>query len=373
MDTTLVKFSPTMKATVAFGAALLALTGCAANEAPSSQADGEAAASSLSGTLSGSGASSQDAAQQQGWIAGFQTAHADVTINYDPSGSGAGRESFQKAAVAFAGSDRAFKVDEIAAGPFDACTSSDIVEIPAYISPIAVIFNVDGVDSLNLDAKTLADIFTGKITKWNDPAIAEQNADATLPDQTIVAVHRSDKSGTTGNFTDYLAAAAPESWTAGSVEEWPTDIAGGEAAQGTSGVVEAVKGGVGTIGYADASRADGLGTVKVKVGDDYVGYSPEAAAAVVDASPLESGRTANDLAIELDRASTESGVYPIVLVSYLVGCESYVDPASAELVKAYFEYIISPEGQDVAATASGSAPISDALREKAAAAVGSIS
>nr|WP_235590547.1 phosphate ABC transporter substrate-binding protein PstS [Leucobacter sp. G161] len=371
MDTTLVKFSSTMKAAAVGGAALLILTGCAANEA--APETGDETASSLTGTLSGAGASSQDAAQQQGWIAGFQTANADVTINYDPSGSGAGRESFQKGAVAFAGSDRAFKAEEITAGPFDACTTSDIVEIPAYISPIALVFNVDGVDNLNLDAATIAKIFTGEISKWNDAAIAAANPDATLPDQAIVPVHRSDKSGTTGNFTEYLAAAAPEAWTAGSVEEWPTDITGGEAAQGTSGLVEAVKGGVGTIGYADASKADDLGTVSVKVGDKYVPFTPEAAAAIVDASPLEEGRGANDLAIELDRTSTADGVYPLVLVSYLVGCESYADPANAELVKSYFEYIVSPEGQDVAAKAAGSAPISDSLREKASAAVAAIS
>ncbi|RKQ84533.1 phosphate transport system substrate-binding protein [Mycolicibacterium mucogenicum 261Sha1.1M5] len=372
MDTTLVKFSSTMKAAAVGGAALLILTGCAANEAAPDTGE-ESAPSSLSGTLSGAGASSQDAAQQQGWIAGFQTANADVTINYDPSGSGAGRESFQKGAVAFAGSDRAFKAEEITAGPFDACTTSDIVEIPAYISPIALVFNVDGVDNLNLDADTIAKIFTGEITKWNDPAIAAANADATLPDQAIVPVHRSDKSGTTGNFTDYLAAAAPSAWTAGSVEEWPAEITGGEAAQGTSGVVEAVKGGVGTIGYADASKAGDLGTVSVKVGDEYVAFTPEAAAAIVDASPLEEGRTDHDLAIALDRTSTEEGVYPLVLVSYLVGCEKYEDPANAELVKSYFEYIVSAEGQDVAAEAAGSAPISDTLREKASAAVASIS
>lgn len=372
MDTTLVKFSPSVKAVVASGAALLMLTGCAANEG-TPVASAENSASSLSGTLSGAGASSMDAAQQQGWIAGFQTAHDQVTVNYDPSGSGAGRESFQKNAVAFAGSDRAFKVDEIAAGPFDACSTGNIIEIPAYISPIAIVFNLDGVENLNLDAATIANIFTGKISNWNDAAIAALNPDATLPDQAIVPVHRSDKSGTTGNFTDYLGAAAPAEWTAGSVEEWPTDISGGEAAQGTSGVVEAVKGGVGTIGYADASKADGLGTVAVKVGDDFVPFTPEAAAAIVDASPLEEGRTSGDLAIELDRSSSEAGVYPIVLVSYLIGCESYADPANAELVKEYFSYIVSEEGQDVAATAAGSAPISDSLREKAVAAIESIS
>lgn len=373
MDTTLVKFSSSMKAVAAGGATLLILTGCATNEAATTDTGKDTAASSLTGTLSGAGASSQDAAQQQGWIAGFQTANDKVTINYDPSGSGAGRESFQKGAVGFAGSDRAFKVDEIKAGPFDGCSTSDIVEIPAYISPIALVFNVEGVKDLNLDADTIAKIFTGQITKWNDPAIAANNKDAKLPDQAIVAVHRSDKSGTTGNFTDYLAAAAPEAWTAGSVEEWPADISGGEAAQGTSGVVEAVKGGVGTIGYADASKAGDLGTVKLKVGEDFVAFSPKAAAAIVDASPLEEGRTAHDLAIKLDRTSAEKDVYPLVLVSYLVGCEKYADAANAELVKSYFDYIVSAEGQDVAAKAAGSAPISDTLREKAVKAVASIS
>src|SRR5690606_31831471 len=109
---------------------------------------------------------------------------------------------------------------------------------------------------------------------------------------------------------------AGDVWTHGSVEEWP--IQAGESAQGTSGVVQAVEGGVGTIGYADASRAGSLGTVSVKVGDEFVPYSPEAAAAIVDASPLEEGRGEGDLAVKLDRTSSEAGVYPIVLVSYLI-------------------------------------------------------
>ena len=107
---------------------------------------------------------------------------------------------------------------------------------------------------------------------------------------------------------------------------WP--LQSGEAAQGTSGVVSAVAGGNGTIGYADASRAaeEGLSTAAVKVGDEFVTYSPEAAAAIVDASPFEEGRADGDLAIALDRTSEEAGVYPIVLVSYMIACEEYVDP-----------------------------------------------
>ena len=154
-----------MKTAAVLGAALLVLTGCAANETPDAGDTGNA--STLSGTLSGEGASSQDAAQQQGWIPAFQTAHKNVTINYAPSGSGTGREAFQKGGVAFAGSDRAFKTSEIEKGPFEACTTPDLVQIPAYISPIAIIVNVEGVKELNLDADTMAKIFTGKIKEIN--------------------------------------------------------------------------------------------------------------------------------------------------------------------------------------------------------------
>ncbi|MFV0433366.1 MAG: phosphate ABC transporter substrate-binding protein PstS [Leucobacter sp.] len=366
------KLSSFAKIAALGGVAALTLTACAANEggAPADGSDSDST-SSLSGTLSGAGASSQDAAQQA-WIAGFQTAHAEVTVNYDPTGSGAGRETFQQGAAQFAGSDRAFKTDEISAGPFDACSTDDIVEIPAYISPIAIVFNIDGIDSLNMDAETVAKIFTGKITKWNDPAIADANPDAKLPDTDIKPVHRSDKSGTTGNVTEYLEAASGGAWSAGAVEEWPSEL-GGEAAQGTSGVVQAVTDGSGMIGYVDASKAEGLGSVAIKVGDEYVPFSSEAAAAIVDVSEIEGGRTDHDLAIALDRASTEAGVYPIVLISYLISCEKYEDATQAELVKSYFSYIVSEEGQEQAASAAGSAPISSELRSKIEPAIESIS
>jgi phosphate transport system substrate-binding protein len=347
--------------------AAIALSSCATNEGGAAPSE---SASTLSGNLVGAGASSQDAAQQS-WIAGFQTANPDVTIDYDPSGSGAGRETFLEGASDFAGSDRAFKDEELAAGGFKKCAAdSSIVELPLYISPIAVIFNLEGVDSLDLDAATVAGIFAGTITNWNDPAIAATNPDATLPDLAITPVHRSDDSGTTENFTEYLGAAAADVWTWEADGVWPFE--GGEAAQGTSGLVDAVSNGNGTVGYADASRAGDLGTVSIKVGDEFVPYSPEAAAAIVDASPFAEGRAEGDLAIEIDRTSEEAGVYPIVLVSYLIACGQYEDPANVDLVKGYLSYIASPEGQDAAAADAGSAPISDSLREKITAAIDSI-
>jgi phosphate transport system substrate-binding protein len=342
-------------------AGTIVLSACAANEGTT-----EETMSELSGTLVGAGASSMGAAQES-WIAAFQTANPDVTITYDPAGSGAGREAFLAGGVDFAGSDRALKDDELAAGGFAGCAAdSGVVQLPLYISPIAVIFNLEGVDSLNLDAATISNIFNGSITSWDDAAIASQNEGVELPALAITAVHRADDSGTTENFTDYLSVAAPEAWTFEADGVWPSD--GGEAAQGTSGVVDAVTNGTGTIGYADASRAGDLGTVAVKVGDEYVPFSPEAAAAIVDASPFVEGRESFDLSIELDR-TPDTAAYPVVLVSYSLACETYLDAAQGELVKAYYTYLASDEGQAASAAGAGSAPISATLFEKVTAAI----
>lgn len=344
----------------------IALASCAANEGAGG------GTSDLAGRLIGAGASSQQSAQEA-WVAGFQTANPEVTVEYDPVGSGGGRDTFVAGGSQFAGTDRAFNDEEIAADEFGSCVpGTGIVEIPAYISPIAVIFNLDGIDTLNLDAATIAGIFAGQITNWNDPAIAEQNDGVELPDLQITAVHRADDSGTTANFTDYLAVNAPDVWTVGEIETWPTEY-GGEAAPQTSGVVDAVTNGTGTIGYADASRAGDLGTVAVKVGDEYVPYSPEAAAAIVDASPFVEGRGEFDFAVELERDSTDAGVYPVVLISYLVACVEYAEGAPVDLVTAYLSYIVSEEGQAAAADAAGSAPISGSLRDRAQSAIDAIS
>ncbi len=340
----------------------LAFAGCAANERANNGSTSDTG-SSLSGELNGGGASSQGSAQQA-WVAKFQTDNPNVTVNYDPTGSGTGRESFQSGAFKFAGSDRAFTTKEISSGKFAACKpGSGIVEFPAYISPIAVVFNIKGVSSLQLDAQTIAKIFSGAITTWDDPAITAQNPGVSLPSERIKPVHRSDKSGTTENFTAYLAAAAGDAWSPGTIEQWPTEL-GGEGAAQTSGMISAVQNGVNTIGYVDASRASGLGTVAVKVGDEYVSYTPEAAAKTVASSPTESGRSDHDLAIALDRSSTTAGVYPIVLVSYLIGCEQYQDASTAQLVKAYFHWVVSAEGQAAGAKSAGSAPLSDELRKR---------
>lgn len=338
-------------------AGAFALASCAANEGGS----GDQPASDLTGTLNGAGSSAQGAAQEA-WIAAFQTANPDVTINYDPTGSGAGRETFIAGGSDWAGSDSALSDDEIA-GSFASCApDAKAIDIPTYISPIAIVFNVDGVDSLNLDAATLAHIFKGDITNWNDPAIAALNEGVTFPDLAITAVHRSDDSGTTKNTTDYLNKVAPDVWDQKAADAFPYQT--GEGAKGTQGVIDAVTNGTGTIGYADASAVGDLNTAKIKVGDTFVELSAAAAAAVVADSPLVEGREANDLAVALDRNTTDPTHYPLLLVSYSIVCTEYADAAQGALVKAYVSYITSAEGQKLAADAAGSAPLSDDLVSK---------
>ncbi len=345
-------------------ATALAFAGCAANE-PSS----EGGTTGESQTLTAAGASSQKAAQEK-WVADFQTANPNITVNYSPDGSGAGRSAFTAGAAAFAGSDRPFKDEELGAGKFAGCAAdSSALDLPVYISPIAVVFNVDGVTELTLDPTTLAGIFAGKITKWNDPAIAKTNPKADLPDAAITAVHRADDSGTTNNFTDTLNKTAPDVWTEEASDTFP-EAFGGEAANGTSGVVQAVSGGKNTIGYADESQAGDLGKASILVGGKALQPTAEAAAAILDSSETIPGRDANDLAYSLNR--TSEGVYPAVLVSYAIVCQTYKDSATATLVKDYVGYMASAEGQAAAAEAAGSAPLSDALQAKVKTALDSV-
>ena len=319
----------------------------------------------VSGNFSGAGASSQQTAVEA-WIAGFQGTNPDAKVAYNPSGSGAGVSTFLTGATAWAGSDAALSNDEVEQSK-SVCASGNAFDIPVYVSPIAVVFNLKGVSDagkhINMDADTIAKIFDGKITKWNDDAIKQQNPKVDLPDLDITVVHRSDKSGTTKNFLSYVKDAAGDAWSHELGENWPNEV--GQGAKGTSGVISTVQQADGTIGYADASQAGELGTVAVKVGDDYVPFSAEAAAKVVDASPLDESATGdNRVVVKLDHNTTEAGAYPIVLVSYDIACPAYKDADTAKFVKSWLTYVVSDEGQQTAASAAGSAPLSDTMRQK---------
>ena len=341
---------------------VFALSACGASNEEGTSTGGDSE-SSLSGDLNGAGASSQEKAQEA-WATGFQGQNPDVTVNYNAVGSGDGRKQFNEGGVLFAGTDSYFKDDE---GELSAakerCGGEDIIEVPAYISPIAVVYNLPEVPELKLDADTTAKIFDGKITKWNDPAIAALNEGTELPSTAITPVHRQDDSGTTKNFTDYLGKAAPESWKYEAEDAFP--VKGGVAAEGTSGVVSAVQNGEGAIGYADESQAGELGKASIQVGEEFVAPSAEGAAKMVPASTPVEGAAETQMVFDIDRTTTEAGAYPVVLISYLAACQNYETQEEADLVKGYLTYIVSEEGQQAAADNAGSAPLDAETSDKA--------
>lgn len=344
-------------ASAALAVASLAAAGCGDDDSSASGTSG--GGSGLSGEIAGAGASSQ-AAAQEAWRAGFQQANSGATVSYDPIGSGGGREQFVAGGTAFGATDSAFKDEELSGAEKRCGGVNNFIEIPVYISPIAVVYNLPGVDALQLSPDTLAKIMKRQITKWDDAAIAADNPGVTLPSTAITTVSRSDESGTTENFQEYLAAAAPKIWTYEVDGNWP--VKGGESAQGTSGVVDAIGAGEGSIGYADASQAGDLGIATVKVGASYVGPTAEAAAKILEESPRTSTGGENVFTYDLKRDTASEGVYPIVLTSYAMACTQYDSANTAALVKGYLSYIISPEGQQAAADSAGSAPLSDTLR-----------
>ncbi|WP_028660410.1 phosphate ABC transporter substrate-binding protein PstS [Nocardioides insulae] len=341
----------------------IALSACSAGNEGDSDSGSASEGEALSGTLQGGGASSQEKAQNA-WVAGIQDANPDLTVNYEPVGSGDGRANFISGGYAFAGTDSALNDDEgELTSATETCGGESPIQVPAYVSPIAIVYNLPGVDELHLDAATASDIFAGKIKTWDDPKIAALNEGVELPSTNISPVHRSDDSGTQENFTAYLAEAG--TWAEEPEGVWPAKL-GGEGADGTSGVVGAVQAGEGTIGFVDhsAAVAADLTQVSVKVGEEFVEPSAEGAAAVLGVSE-SAGLTDTDMAVELARDTTEAGVYPVVLVSYLLACQTYDDAETADLVKGYLTYVLSPEGQEAAAAEAGSAPLAEETASEA--------
>lgn len=366
------KVSRTAQIAAVLSVAALSLSACGSDNATGTTAGSGGSSSEgndVTGTLTGIGASSQKAAMDA-WKSGFESSHANAKVQYSPDGSGAGRKAFLAGGAQFAGSD-AYLTDEEYESSKKVCGPEGAINIPAYVSPIAVAYNLKGVDDLKLDAATIAKIFKLEITNWNDPAIAAQNEGVKLPDTKITVVHRNDESGTTENFTQYLAAAAQDVWTYPESGDWPSDLQS-ENAKGTAGVVSTTTSTPGAITYADASAVGKLGTASVKVGEEYTKLSAEAAAKAVETADPVSGRTDVDMSLKLKRDTTESGAYPISLVSYHIYCSTYQDQKTVDLVKAWGNYVVGTEGQQAAADSAGNAPLSDSLMKKAHEAIDSI-
>lgn len=296
----------------------------------------------LSAELNASGATFPQTFYEEA-IASFTEANDGVTINYGGGGSGKGRQDLADQIVDWAGTDGTIKEEDLAG-----YKGGEVLYFPTVVAPITVSFNISGVDSLNLSPSTIAQIFQREITNWNDPNIALTNPEADLPDLDITVVHRSDSSGTTGNFTKFLEKSvgtdAGGTWTLGtdSTIEWPADTQAGE---GNSGVAQLVAATDGAIGYVDLSDATDAGlnfaAVQNKAGE-YVYPTLAAASAAAAGAEIKDDLTFS--AIWADGAEA----YPITAQTWIIAYKVQPDAAKAEALKAFLTFILT-DGQDLAA------------------------
>ena len=355
-------------------AAALALAACGSDENTDNSSAGSTSGSSSSidcatGTLNASGSSAQANAMSE-WIKTYQSSCSGATINYGSVGSGQGVTDFINGQTAFAGSDSALKADKGEPDKANArCKTGNAVDLPMVAGPIAVVYNLSGVTDLTLTPSIISKIFSGTITTWNDPAIAEANSGATLPSDKITTVHRSDSSGTTDNFTKYLASAGASDWTYANDKVWKAP--GGTGAKGSDGVAAAVKSTPNTIGYVEWSYAtqNSLGVAKVDNGGGAVELSADAVSKAVEAATVSG--TGDDLSLKLDYSSKTAGVYPILLVTYEITCLKGLDAEQAKLVKSFLTYVSSSDGQGQL-TELGYAPLPSSIQSKVQAVVAKI-
>ncbi|MBE1587459.1 phosphate ABC transporter substrate-binding protein PstS [Nonomuraea angiospora] len=366
------KYAGRLAAVAVVGALSLAACGTDNNAPAGSTTSASAPAAGndngLSGTINAAGSSAQANAITE-WTKNFTATNPGVTLNYQPSGSGAGVQAFIQGTVAFAGSDSALKDDQPAQA--DArCKTGKAINIPMVTGPIAVVYNLPGVEGLQLSPKTLGGIFDSKITKWDDAAIKADNPSAKLPSTPIQAFHRSDESGTSDNFTKFLKATA--GWAYEPAKAWPAE-AKGQGAKGSDGIASSVKDTEGAISYVELSYAENSSLQKAKVANganEFVELTPESAAKTVETATVKG--TGNDLALSIDYATKTPGAYPIVLVTYEITCEKGLSAEETKLVKGFLTYTASDEGQ-AALKELGYAPLAGDLLTKVRTAVEAIS
>nr|WP_239020795.1 phosphate ABC transporter substrate-binding protein PstS [Nakamurella antarctica] len=310
-----------------------------------------------------SGSTAQGKVMEE-WILAFNAKCGANVNQYGGGGSGKGITDFIGNQVDFAGSDSSLKPEQAASAKTDRCQGADAINLPLVTGPIALAYNLPGVDKLVLDGPTLAGIFAGTITTWNDPAIAKLNSGATLPSTTIQSVHRAEDSGTTENFTKYLKAASAGAWTFDPAKAWAAP--GGIAAQASDGVAQEVKGREGSIGYLEWGYAtdNKLSVAQINDGSGPVELTGESAGKAVAAAKVVG--TGADLALKLDYATKEAGAYPIILVTYEIVC-STGNGDKLPLIKSFLGYAAT-EGQAVLASV-GAAPLPAEIQAKVIASI----
>jgi phosphate transport system substrate-binding protein len=342
----------------------------------SSSESGSANASGLacpSGKLSAEGSSAQNDAITE-TIASYGAECGDkATIEYNPTGSGAGIKSFYNGLVDFAGSDSALKSEEVdgvveTEKAKERCQGNPAWNLPMVVGPIAFAYNVDGLDKLVLNAEVLSEIFNGTITTWNDDKIAKLNSGASLPADKITVFFRSDESGTTENATKFLAAAGNGAWTKEPGKAWTGT---GEGKNKSSGVAEGVTTTKNSISYMEWSYAktNNLKMAQLDNGNGAVELTAESVGKAVDEADVKG--SGNDLSLSIKYTDTAAGAYPALLVTYEIVCSKGLDAEKTALVKDFLTYFSSDAAQ-TALEELGYAPLPSALLTKVQGAVKAI-
>jgi phosphate transport system substrate-binding protein len=345
---------------VACSSLALGVAACGSDNSSSSSTDSGSA--QKGGTISGAGATFPAPVYSE-WAARFKEKQS-TTVNYQPIGSGGGIAQFTAGTVDFGATDSAMKDEEITA----AKAKGDPVHVPTVLGAVTISYNVSGVEKgLKLDGATAADIFLGKITSWDDKAIAGMNSAAKLPATKISVCHRSDESGTTKNFTSFLAAYS-KAWESGpgvdKSVKWPT----GTGAKGNDGVAACVKQTDGAVGYVEQAYAlqNNFTTAAVKNKEgNFVEPSLDAtSAAGAAAKPPEDLRFST-----IDAPGPDT--YPIAAVTFLLvyqdPCKAGLDATKAGLLKDWLDYALG-DGQAVAPELQY-APLPDSIKAMAQAKV----
>ncbi len=310
-----------------------------ASGATSGSGGGAGSPSCGSGTLNLAGSTAQGPAISA-FKKKYQTACSGSSINDAAGGSGAGYTAFTGGTVDFAGSD--YPLSDAQQPDANKRCGGTAIDIPLVPGGVAVIYNLSGVSDLKLTAQDLAMIFAGKITKWDDPAIKKDNPSA--PSTAIQTFHRSDGSGTSFNFSNYLSNVAKADWTYGANKVFPAPASVGQGAMGSAGVAQGVKSTDGAIGYVDYSYAkpNSISFAQVgRVDGSFAALTSDAVSSFI-APAMVAGGSANDLKLTFDYTQTTG--YPIPLVTYEFVCQT--GNKNASLLKGFLSYGAG-SGQDL--------------------------
>lgn len=353
----------------------LAVAGCGADNKVANSVSSNSTSSaqvSCAGkkTLKASGSTAQANAVAR-FVKAFEQACSAQTLDYTANGSGAGIREFTGGQTDFGGSDSPLTPGEYSAAQ-QRC-ASPAWNLPVVFGPVAITYNVRGLSALILDGPGAARIFNGGITRWNDPAIAALNPGATLPDEPIHVVFRSDESGTSDNFQRYLDTAGGAAWGKGAGKAFGGGV--GEGALGNDGTAAAVMRTEGAISYNEWSfaLADHLSMARIvtSAGPDPVVISLDSVGKTIAAAAIVNKD--NDLVLDTIGfyRPSQSGAYPIVLATYEVVCSKYSDPQVGPAVRAFLQSTIGA-GQN-GLSDNGYVPIPDAFKSRLATAINAIS